>query len=102
MGAKPVETCYACVGLATTKEHAPPRSFFPKIWKRGNLITVPSCDAHNHDQSEDVEYARNVISTMFGTNAVGQLHFANKSLRSFEHSPALSTSDFCRYSTYFH
>ncbi|MGC1921156.1 MAG: hypothetical protein WA682_14760, partial [Acidobacteriaceae bacterium] len=27
--------------------------------------------------------------TMFGTNAVGQLHFANKSLRSFEHSPAL-------------
>jgi len=88
MSAKYVDTCYACAEPATTKEHAPPRSFFPTR-HRTNLITVPSCAAHNNELSKDVEYTRNIISTMFGTNEIGQQHFADKSLRSFHHSPGL-------------
>jgi hypothetical protein len=80
--------CYACTKSATTKEHAPPFSFFP-AGQRTNLITVPSCPEHNNDNSKDVEYARNVISTMFGVNAIGQQLFADKSIRSFDRSPAL-------------
>lgn len=86
-------TCYACDQPATTKEHAPPSSFFPK-GERNNLITVPSCREHNNDQSKDVEYARNVITIMFGVNEVGQQHFSDKSLRSLEHSPALLCTTF--------
>jgi len=81
-------TCYACNKPATTKEHAPPSSFFPQN-HRTNLITVPSCPEHNVDNSKDVEYARNVITTMFGVNEVGERHFADKTQRSLDHSPAL-------------
>ncbi|SFS10764.1 hypothetical protein SAMN05421771_1844 [Granulicella pectinivorans] len=86
-------TCYACDQPATTKEHTPPYSFFPE-GQRLNLITVPSCEAHNNANSKDVEYARNVITTMFGTNDVGQQHFADKALRSFDRSPKLLNMTF--------
>lgn len=38
--------CYMCECEGTTKEHVPPRCFFPKQ-KRVNLFTVPSCKKHN-------------------------------------------------------
>lgn len=49
------KTCYRCDALATTKEHIPPKSFFPK---GGNLQlkTVPSCTTHNNDKSGDDQY----------------------------------------------
>lgn len=46
-----------CNALGVTQEHVPPRSFFPKSDELlhgevlGNLITVPSCKAHNNDKS---------------------------------------------------
>jgi hypothetical protein len=86
-------TCYACDQPATTREHAPPLAFFPK-GLRNNLITVPSCELHNNPISADVEYARNVISTMLGVNEVGQLHFFDKAIRSFDHTPALLHTTF--------
>jgi hypothetical protein len=89
--------CYACTKLATTKEHVPPLSFFPED-QRKNLITVPSCEDHNNSNSKDVEYARNIVTTMFGVNALGQKLFADKSFRSFDRSPALiykTFSDIC-------
>jgi hypothetical protein len=52
-------------------------------------MTVPSCEQHNNAISMDVEYTRNVLSTYFGTNTVGQQHFNDKALRSFDRSPAL-------------
>jgi hypothetical protein len=85
---KTPSTCYACDQPATTKEHVPPRSFFPE-GHRDNLMTVPSCEQHNNAISMDVEYTRNVLSTYFGTNTVGQQHFNDKALRSFDRSPAL-------------
>ena len=36
-------TCYACNQLATSREHTPPRSFFPED-RRKNLITVPPAE----------------------------------------------------------
>src|SRR5260370_35875188 len=42
----------------------------------------------------DVEYARNVITTMLGPNDVGQKHFNDKTARSFARSPALLNTTF--------
>ena len=79
--------CYACDAEATTREHVPPRSFFPKD-RRQNLLTVPSCYAHNHDQSLDIEYVRNLISGFYGTNTEAERTF-EIAKRSFDRSSAL-------------
>lgn len=86
-------TCYACDEVATTVEHVPPRSFFP-IGSRKDLLTVPSCEAHNNDLSKDVEYVRNIIPLVMGTNDTGHKHFVNKVLPSFDRSPALKAQTF--------
>jgi hypothetical protein len=86
------DTCYMCDAPATTKEHAPPRSFFPKGFRR-NLITVPSCADHNTKNSLDVEYVRNVISTQRGTNIAAASAFETVK-RSLENSPALMKRTF--------
>src|ERR1700733_5478625 len=52
-------------------------------------MTVPSCELHNNANSKDVEYTRNVLSTYLGANTVGQQHFNDKAMRSFDHSPKL-------------
>jgi hypothetical protein len=83
-----LRTCYACDQPATSKEHVPPKSFFPKA-HRTNLITVPSCSKHNHDNSKDVEYTRNVISAHYGTNQLAQHLFSGEVTRSFGRSPRL-------------
>ena len=88
-----IKTCYTCDQPATTREHVPPLSFFPKGY-RNNLITVPSCPLHNNANAMDVEYTRNVISTFFGVNDVGQQHFFDKALRSFDRTPALLYTTF--------
>lgn len=56
--------CYACDQPATSREHAPPECLFPETKDkqerslyRKNLITVPSCFAHNTDKSDDDVYA---------------------------------------------
>jgi hypothetical protein len=65
--------CYMCAADATTREHVPPKSFFPR-GHRDNLVTVPSCVAHNHDQSLDIEYVRTLIAGFYGTNARQNRH----------------------------
>jgi hypothetical protein len=49
--------CYyqGCSQRGTTKEHVPPRSFFPKD-QRKQLLTVPSCELHNTAKSSDDIY----------------------------------------------
>lgn len=50
-------TCYRCSAVATTREHVPPRCFFPKgSGLNLQLKTVPSCSAHNNDKSADDQY----------------------------------------------
>ncbi|HHF2887873.1 hypothetical protein ND926_20880 [Vibrio diabolicus] len=58
---KDKEICYYCGGPATSKEHIPPRAFFPTDF-REQLFTVPSCDEHNGDKSKDDEYVKVVLT----------------------------------------
>lgn len=62
--------CYCCEKEATTKEHVPPKCFFPQRKHlpknspdyRQNLITVPSCPEHNNSRSNDDQYTAIVIA----------------------------------------
>lgn len=57
--------CYACDGLATGKEHCPPKCLFPE-GHRKNLITVPACDSHNNAKSDNDEFFRLIVVGMAG------------------------------------
>jgi len=85
--------CYMCDAGGVTREHVPPRSFFPEGY-RTTLWTVRACEAHNLDNSPDVEYVRNVIVSH--RNATGTAHglAQNASFRSFERSAALFARTF--------
>lgn len=49
--------CYfpGCNSHASTKEHIPPKSFFPDS-KKTNLMTVKSCKEHNNEKTKDDIY----------------------------------------------
>jgi hypothetical protein len=85
-------TCYMCDGLAVTREHVPPKCFFPE-GLRTNLFTVPSCAEHNLENSKDVEYDRNILSTQRGNNSAADQIF-ELTKRSFDHSPKLRDRTF--------
>jgi len=80
--------CYMCDALATTTEHAPPACFFPEGFRK-NLFTVPSCAKHNHDNSTDVEYARNVICGQRGTENKAGTRIFETAKRCFDKRPKL-------------
>lgn len=82
------DKCYICNKEATTREHAPPESFFPK-GHRENLITVPSCEKHNTSNSKDVEYVRNIIVSPIQTNNLAREHFQKKVIGSYKRSRKL-------------
>jgi len=88
-----MDTCYACERPASTVEHCPPKSFFPE-GQRNHLMTVGSCEEHNNDNSKDVEYARDVLTTMWGVNSSGLELFESKTKKSFDRSPRLLTRTF--------
>jgi len=55
-----------CDSVEMSREHTPPRCFFPEAKAIGrdlrrDLITVPSCDRHNSKKSKDDEFLRSVI-----------------------------------------
>ena len=79
--------CYLCDAEGTTREHVPPQSFFPDGF-RDNLTTVPSCPQHNHSQSLDIEYVRNILTMSMGINELGNDVF-KVTKRSFDRSPKL-------------
>jgi hypothetical protein len=89
-GAMAIQTCYACHKPATTREHAPPQSFFPESYRK-NLITVPSCDAHNNAYAKDVEYTKAVIvsGANLGLESKGVF---DSSMRAIERRPALAAT----------
>jgi hypothetical protein len=84
--------CYfqGCSQEGDTKEHIPPKSFFPKD-HRNNLITVRSCQEHNNEKSGDDIYAlaqiclnsspKNKAREVFMKSIAPQLGFNNDSLR---------------------
>ena len=76
--------CYECgVPLnkeSLTKEHVPPKSFFPKS-DRDSLITVPACVKHNGGKSDDDEYFFQIICMQIQANAKGQDIATNKAVK---------------------
>jgi len=64
--------CYLCGGAnATTKEHIPPRAFFPKP-RPNNLITVLSCASCNNGFSQDDDYFRIIFASSYGRSKTGE------------------------------
>ena len=90
------DTCYFCGCPATSSEHVPPACLFPEqkdlddgVDYRKNLITVPSCDAHNSKKSKDDEYLQIVLVHGYFNNKAGRNHFHSKIVRAMTRRPAL-------------
>jgi len=85
-----------CDRPATSREHVPPRCFFPKVGDtrsgkdlRRNLISVPSCDEHNSAKSKDDEYLCFVVAFHFENNPTGAHSSAVKFLRAVKERQSL-------------
>ncbi|MBV6465511.1 MAG: hypothetical protein PGMFKBFP_00790 [Anaerolineales bacterium] len=88
------ETCYMCDMPATSREHVPPRCFFPEqkdVGKnyRKNLLAVPSCDLHNSEKSKDDEYVQFVITIHYENYPVAQQQFSTKIMRAVRRKPSM-------------
>ena len=88
-----IKTCYMCDQSATTREHAPPKCFFPKkkdtpkgINYREGLICVPSCNLHNTDskKTKDDEFLQMIIVSHYGNNLVAQRDFTKRTMRAIK------------------
>jgi hypothetical protein len=80
-------TCYfqGCTEKGITKEHIPPRSFFPDGEKE-QLLTVKSCERHNNAKSKDDLYVlaqicMNASPSNRARKVAPQLDFNNGALR---------------------
>lgn len=81
-----------CDAPETSREHAPPICFFPDAVfgrdVRRNLVTVPSCDAHNSKKSKDDEFFRAVILLQAAHSSEAARHqFLAKLLRAAARTP---------------
>lgn len=87
MDKSPKNSCYRCGEPATSNEHFPPKSFFPK---GGNLQlkTVRSCIIHNNDKSKDDQYilAHICLQAASGDNLPKKV-FARSILPALKRSP---------------
>lgn len=90
------DQCYMCPAKATSREHVPPKAFFPEnkdlpsgVNLRADLISVPSCDVHNTKKSKDDEYLAYVIVMHYENNSVAAAHVLTKVLRALERRPSL-------------
>lgn len=95
------KVCYRCGKPAKTREHVPPKAFFPKGGSL-QLKTVPSCEEHNNKKCGDDQYllahicmnaaaGDNLPKSIFVRSIVPQLGTIEKFRRSIvEGSEALS------------
>lgn len=84
-----MKTCFMCEQPATTKDHIPPRCFFPegkdvKADYRKNLIAIPACDSHNLKTSKDDEYLMGVVAFHWRNNPVAYEHSITKVKRALK------------------
>jgi hypothetical protein len=80
--------CYLCGKTAKetpegwlTRDHVPPRNLFPEP-RPSNLITIPCCNACNHESHKDDEYFRLAVSGYYNSNLVGKRIWEEKSVAS--------------------
>jgi len=80
--------CYRCDRIATTREHFPPKSFFPKGTNL-QLQTVRSCELHNNSKSNDDQYllAHICLNASRGENLAKQV-FLRSIVPLLDRSPA--------------
>ncbi len=86
MSSRKDKTCYMCDRSATTDEHAPPRCFFPKGYRK-DLVTVPSCAEHNTAKSGDDEVLHDWVA-LCSDNPVAIRHSKTKVIPSLRRSKA--------------
>ena len=96
------KTCYMCEANATSVEHAPPRCLFPvakdlaiedkSLNFRKQLITVPSCDEHNGEKSEDDEYLFCLLAVSILSGSNGQQQAKTKIQRILDSKPKLKNA----------
>ena len=91
--------CYMCEAEASSVEHAPPKCLFPEKKDvpdgtdyRINLITVPSCKAHNSAKSHDDEYLLQALAGSYTSSQVGLAQFISKVGRAFDKAPSKASS----------
>jgi hypothetical protein len=94
-------SCYyqGCSRPGTTKEHIPPKSFFPKD-QRNQLLTVTSCELHNIEKSSDDIYVlaqiclnaspSNRSREVWKRSVLPQLDYSGEALRKTLRSDAIS------------
>ena len=75
-------SCYfqACLKRGQTKEHIPPKSFFPKD-QRNQLLTVTSCERHNNGKSSDDLYVLAHICMNASPSKISREAFAQSVVR---------------------
>lgn len=79
-----------CERTATSSEHVPPKCLFPELKDtkgldfRKGLITVPSCDLHNSQKSDDDEFLMLSLSGLIKNNPVGNFHQLTKANRALK------------------
>ena len=90
------DICYYCGKVASSDEHVPPKTIFPKSKDsadnrdyRKNLITVRSCEEHNSAKSRDDEYLLYILAMCLPSNALAKHHFLTKIQRAINRRPAL-------------
>lgn len=99
--------CYACSRPAVSKEHAPPKGFYPprkevfqapkgKDYRR-NLISVPSCIEHNSDKASDDNFVQAAIAVFAaaygdGLESAATHPFIRKLIRRIQNQPRLRKS----------
>jgi hypothetical protein len=93
-----------CERKSTSREHVPPKCFFPKSKDslsskdlRINLITVPSCDDHNNKKSGDDLYLLHIIAMAYKNNQEGLNLFKNRIRKTAESHPHLLKSFFADF-----
>lgn len=85
-----MKTCFMCDEPATTKDHIPPKCFFPEQKDTGtdykkNLITVPACNTHNLRTSLDDEYLLGIVAFHWRNNPVAYTHSTTKIKRAMRY-----------------
>ncbi|MEK7951004.1 hypothetical protein [Luteolibacter soli] len=86
-----MKTCYMCHEPGVSKEHVPPRCIFPETKDvqenlRQNLITVPSCDLHNSQKSDDDAFLLVSLAGIIGNNSIGYRQKITKVNRALKRS----------------
>jgi hypothetical protein len=83
--------CYYCGKTAVSREHIPPFCFFKETNKLSinQLVTVPSCNAHNSEKSGDDLYLLFVISSHSSSNDYARIQFRKSVIPAFKKDPSL-------------